>query len=233
MAASSGGIIFPALLTAPLAALGWRYAFALTAAVALLTIVPSAWFALSRYDEVTGAHGKSETASSGIPALHIFQILRNPAFWVPLVGVVPTLFIMGAVLANAVAIAGEVASRPRQRATLCRQSQQVERSGALDSGGCAIAWIIGGYRRIFGVAAAAATVALLLLRDHISPLSMGLAFGVIGVVVGGRIPCARRDVGAQLRTAPIPSIHGFDDATHDRSRGRRPRRRRLASRSYR
>jgi len=71
-------------------------------------------------------------------------ILGKLAFWVPLMGVVPAMFVVGTVLTNAVAIAADSGIAIGVAGYLVPAIAAGERSGALGSVGCATAWIIGG-----------------------------------------------------------------------------------------
>lgn len=201
---SAGGIILPAILTAPLAALGWRHAFLLTAAIVLLTIVPSASFLLSRPGRAEPALGHARSARSA--PMRTSQILRKLAFWVPLMAFVPTMFLVGAVLANAVAIAEDSGIPLKVAGYLVSAIPAGGMVGSLGLG-----WLCDriDYRRVFAAAAVAAMLALLLLRNHLGPPPMALAFAVTGVVVGSAFPVLGvmlvRSFGPQL----FPRIMGL------------------------
>jgi MFS family permease len=182
---STGGIIMPGVLTAPVAALGWRPAFLITGAIVLVTIVPAAWFLLRGYGERGVAVHGSAMASGNEAALATRAILGSLAFWAPLMGVVPAMFVAGTVLTNAVAIAADSGIAIGVAGYLV---PSIAAGGAVGSVG--LGWLCDrmDYRWVFGVTAAATVLALLLLLGHVGPLPMAIAFGVVGIVAGGVFP---------------------------------------------
>src|SRR5277367_5279163 len=85
MGISAGGIVMPLVLTAPVAALGWRSAFLVTGAIVLITIVPAAWFLLRGYEESgVAAHGAATRVGNETARLTTREIVAKLAFWVPL-----------------------------------------------------------------------------------------------------------------------------------------------------
>jgi len=183
---STGGIVMPGILTGPVAAFGWRPAFLIVSAIVLVTIVPSAWFLLRGYGERgLAAHG-SETVSGNEAAQNTTRaILGKLAFWVPLMGVVPAMFVVGTVLTNAVAIAADSGIAIGVAGYLV---PAIAAGGAVGSVG--LGWLCDrlDYRWVFGVTAAATVLALLLLLGHVGPWPMALAFAVVGIVAGGVFP---------------------------------------------
>jgi MFS family permease len=183
---SSGGIVMPVVLTGPVAALGWRPAFLITSAIVLLTIVPAGWFLLKGY----GGRGVAPHGNARDPAAEAAQhstraLFRNFAFWVPLMGVVPAMFVVGTVLTNAVAIAADSGIAVGVAGYLV---PAIAAGGMVGSIG--LGWLCDrvDYRRVFGATAAAVVLALLLLLGHVGPLPMALAFFVVGVAAGGVFP---------------------------------------------
>jgi MFS family permease len=183
---STGGIIMPGILTGPVAAFGWRPAFLITGAIVLVTIVPSAWFLLRDFGERgAAAHGRATASGNEATQYSTRAILGKLAFWVPLMGVVPAMFVVGTVLTNAVAIAADSGIAIGVAGYLV---PAIAAGGAIGSIG--LGWLCDrfDYRWVFGLTAAATVLALLLLLGHIGPLPMALAFAVVGVVAGGVFP---------------------------------------------
>src|SRR5271170_4458160 len=183
---STGGIIMPGILTGPVAAFGWRPAFLITGAIVLVTIVPSAWFLLRDYGERgVAAHGRATASGNEATQYTTRAILGKLAFWVPLMGVVPAMFVVGTVLTNAVAIAADSGIAIGVAGYLV---PAIAAGGAVGSIGPG--WLCDrfDYRWVFGLTAAATVLALLLLLGHIGPLPMALAFAVVGMVAGGVFP---------------------------------------------
>jgi len=156
---SSGGIVMPVVLTGPVAALGWRPAFLITSAIVLLTIVPAGWFLLKGY----GGRGVAPHGNARDPAAEAAQhstraLFRNFAFWVPLMGVVPAMFVVGTVLTNAVAIAADSGIAVGVAGYLV---PAIAAGGMVGSIG--LGWLCDrvDYRRVFGATAAA----VVLLRN--------------------------------------------------------------------
>jgi MFS family permease len=100
-------------------------------------------------------------------------------------GVVPAMFVVGTVLTHAVAIAADSGIAIGVAGYLV---PAIAAGGAVGSVG--LGWLCDrmDYRRVFGTAAAATVLALLLLLGHVGPLPMALAFAVVGVVAGGVFP---------------------------------------------
>jgi MFS family permease len=183
---SLGGIVMPAVLTKPVAALGWRPAFLLTGAIVFLTIAPGAWFLLRGYGGRGAAvHGGAAASASELAHYSTRTLLRNLAFWVPLMGVVPAMFVVGTVLTNAVAIAADSGIAIGVAGYLV---PAIAAGGAVGSIG--LGWLCDrfDYRWIFGATAAAVVSALLLLLAHVGPMPMAFAFFVVGVSAGGVFP---------------------------------------------
>jgi MFS family permease len=183
---SAGGIVMPAVLTGPVAAFGWRPAFLITAAIVLATIVPSAWFLLRGYGERgIAVHGSATAWGIEVTQYTTRAILGKLAFWVPLMGVVPAMFVVGTVLTNAVAIAADSGIAIGVAGYLV---PAIAAGGAVGSVG--LGWLCDrlDYRWVFGVTAAATVLALLLLLGRVGPLPMALAFAVVGIVAGGVFP---------------------------------------------
>jgi MFS family permease len=182
---STGGIVMPGALTAPVAALGWRPAFLITGAIVLATIVPAAWFLLRGYGEGAAPHGHATGLARQAPQDDTRAIFGQLAFWVPLMGVVPAMFVVGTVLTNAVAIAADSGIAIAVAGYLV---PAIAAGGAVGSVG--LGWLCDrmDYRRVFAAAAAATVLVLLLLLGHVGPLPMALAFAVVGVVAGGVFP---------------------------------------------
>jgi MFS family permease len=170
---SAGGIVMPGVLTGPVASLGWRAAFLITSAIVLLTIAPAGWFLLRGYGgRGVAAHGNAPDSG-------------NLAFWVPLMGVVPAMFVVGTVLPNTVAIAADSGIAIGVAGYLV---PAIAAGGMVGSVG--LGWLCDrfDYRWVFGATAAAVVLALLLLLGHVGPLPMALAFFVVGVTAGGVFP---------------------------------------------
>jgi MFS family permease len=183
---SLGGIVMPTVLTGPVAALGWRPAFLITSAIVLLGIAPAGWFLLRGYgDGAVAAHGHATPAGSALPQYSTRALLGNLAFWVPLMGVVPAMFVVGTVLTNAVAIAADSGIAIGVAGYLV---PAIAAGGAIGSIG--LGWLCDrmDYRWVFGATAAAVVLALLLLLSHLGPLAMALAFFVVGISAGGVFP---------------------------------------------
>jgi MFS family permease len=183
---STGGIIMPIVLTGPVAALGWRPAFLITGAIVLVTIVPSAWFLLrDRGEWGVAMHGAAGAPGNEAAPISTRAIFGTLAFWVPLMGVVPAMFVVGTVLTHAVAIAADSGIAIGVAGYLV---PAIAAGGAVGSVG--LGWLCDrmDYRWVFGTTAAATVLALLLLLGHVGPLPMALAFTVVGVVAGGVFP---------------------------------------------
>jgi MFS family permease len=183
---STGGIIMPVVLTGPVAALGWRPAFLITGAIVLVTIVPFAWFLLSdRGERGVAMHGAAAPPGNEAAPISTRAIFGTLAFWVPLMGVVPAMFVVGTVLTHAVAIAADSGIAIGVAGYLV---PAIAAGGAVGSVG--LGWLCDrmDYRRVFGTTAAATVLALLLLLGHVGPLPMALAFAVVGIVAGGVFP---------------------------------------------
>jgi MFS family permease len=183
---STGGIIMPVVLTGPVAALGWRPAFLITGAIVLVTIVPFAWFLLrDRGERGVAMHGAAAPAANEAAPISTRAIFGTLAFWVPLMGVVPAMFVVGTVLTHAVAIAADSDIAIGVAGYLV---PAIAAGGAVGSVG--LGWLCDrmDYRWVFGTTATATVLALLLLLGHVGPLPMALAFAVVGVVAGGVFP---------------------------------------------
>jgi MFS family permease len=186
LGASVGGIVMPGVLTGPVSALGWRSAFMITGAIVLVTIVPSAWFLLRGYGEGgVAAHGSAMASGNAAAQNTTRAILGKLAFWVPLMGVVPAMFVVGTVLTHAVAIAADSGIAIGVAGYLV---PAIAAGGAVGSVG--LGWLCDrfDYRWVFGVTAAATALAFLLLLGHVGALPMALAFAVVGIVAGGVFP---------------------------------------------
>jgi len=186
MGISAGGIVMPVVLTGPVAALGWRSAFLITGAIVLFTIVPAAWFLLSGYDNSgTAVYGAATRVGEETARLTTREIVGRLAFWVPLMGVVPAMFVVGTVLTNAVAIAADSGITIGVAGYLV---PAIAAGGMIGSIG--LGWLCDrmDYRWVFGVTAAATVSALLVLLDHVGPVPMALAFAMVGIVAGGVFP---------------------------------------------
>jgi MFS family permease len=185
MSISMGGIVMPSVLTGPVAFLGWRYTFAITGAIVLAGIVPAAWFLLRGFDERSVAAHGSGSVTTDVPRTTTVAVFGRLAFWVPLMGVVPAMFVVGTVLTNAVAIAADNGIAIGVAGYLV---PAIAAGGMVGSIG--LGWLCDrlNYRLVFGTTAAATVVALLLLLGHVGPLRMALAFGMVGIVAGGVFP---------------------------------------------
>jgi MFS family permease len=130
------------------------------------------------------AHGRT-MASENQAHYTTRAILGKLAFWVPLMGVVPAMFVVGTVLTNAVAIAADNGIAIGVAGYLV---PAIAAGGAIGSIG--LGWLCDrfDYRWVFGLTAAATVLALLSLLAHVGPLPMALAFAVVGSVAGGVFP---------------------------------------------
>ena len=183
---SAGGIVMPGVLTGPVASLGWRAAFLITSAIVLLTIAPAGWFLLRGYGgRGVAAHGNAPDSGTEAARYSTRALFRNLAFWVPLMGVVPAMFVVGTVLPNTVAIAADSGIAIGVAGYLV---PAIAAGGMVGSIG--LGWLCDrfDYRWVFGATAAAVVLALLLLLGHVGPLPMALAFFVVGVSAGGVFP---------------------------------------------
>lgn len=204
LGASIGGMAIPALLTAPLTAYGWRVAFLILAVTAFVTILPSAWLVPTDHDRDNGTApapvAPEETADRKWP------VLRQRAFWVALICVVPGYFAAGAVQANAVAIAADSGIR----LGLAEYLVPIIPAGAI-VGSQSLGWLCDrlGYRWVFATAATATAVALLALSQHVGFLPMAIAFVTLGIILGGVIPVAGFIVAHHFEARAFPRVMGL------------------------
>jgi MFS family permease len=195
---SAGGVVMPALLAGPVAALGWRPAFLLAGAIVLLIVGPAGWFLLKGYGigpvAMHGAHGGGAhggtfggTAATEVDAsqLTLRALLRNLAFWIPLIAIVPILFVVGTVLTNVVAIAADSGIAVGVGGYLV---PMIGLGGAV--GSVSLGWLADrvDYRLVYGATATAVLAALLLLMGRLAVLPMAVAFGIIGFAGAGVFP---------------------------------------------
>lgn len=206
--ASAGGIILPPALTALLATEGWRPVFLLAGAIAVMTIVPCAWALLKGYDR---ARESAATADEGpvtadAAPVRTRELLGRLEFWVPLMAGVPTMMLIGTVMANAVAIAVDNGIPLRVAGYLVSAIPAGGVSGSLGLG-----WLCDrmDYRRVFGICAAATVLALLLLGGHVTPLPLAIAFAVMGIVVGGAFPVVGVMVVRSFGARVFPRVMGL------------------------
>lgn len=184
---SAGGIVLPGALTGPVARLGWRPAFLITSAIVAVTVVPSAWFLL-RASESRGAQAHPAATAHGAQAAHypLRALLGKLAFWVPLMGVVPAMFVVGTILPNAVAIAADSGISIGMAGYLV---PAIAAGGAVGSVG--LGWLCDrlNYRWVFSITATVVVIALLLLlTPHVGAALMACTFFAVGVVAGGVFP---------------------------------------------
>jgi len=181
---SVGGVAVPVLLTFTLASLGWRKTFLVASALILVTIVPAVWILLQGYGG-RGAAGRDPSGAEAQAALSLRALLASGAFWMPLVLIVPILFVVGTVLPNAVSIAADGGIDIHMAGYLVAA---ISAGGA--SGSIVLGWLADrfDYRMLFTAIAIAVFVTLLMLLRHLAPLPMAEAFFVVGFAAGGVFP---------------------------------------------
>lgn len=204
LGASIGGMAIPALLTAPLTAYGWRVAFLIIAAITFFTIIPSALLVPRDHDRDNGA-ASAAVEPQGTEAGR-WPVLRQRAFWVALICVVPGYFAAGAVQANAVAIAADSGIR----LGLAEYLVPIIPAGAI-VGSQSLGWLCDrlGYRWVFASAATATALALLALSQHVGFVPMAVAFITLGIILGGVIPVAGFIVAHHFKARAFPRVMGL------------------------
>lgn len=204
LGASAGAMVVPALLTLPLVAYGWRPVFLIMGALAVLAIAPTAWLLPKNHSAAHGTASPAETPN--VPASGKWSVFGELAFWVALICVVPGYFAVGAVQANAVAVAADSGIHLRTAEFLV----PIIPAGAI-VGSQVLGWLCDrvDYRWIFGVVATMIAVALLMLTQRLGPLPMAVAFAMLGVIVGGAVPIAGVIVVRNFEARAFPRVMGL------------------------
>jgi MFS family permease len=204
---SAGGIVIPILLTRPVTTLGWRPACMIAAAITLFTIVPASWLVLKGHGGGAAAsHGGAHGASPAATQLKIGSILGSMAFWVPMSGIAPVMFVVGAVLTNSVAIAVDSGVALSSAGYLI---SVIALGGAI--GSVTLGWLADkvNYRLIFAAIAAGLAASLVLLMGRVGLLPMAFAFAVVGFAGGGVIPLLSAVVVRIFGAAAFPRVMGM------------------------
>jgi MFS family permease len=204
---SGGGIVMPALLAGMVATLGWRSTFIVTGAIVLLTVVPLGWFVLKGHgSHSAAAHGEGAAIEAGSRHLTTRALLGNLAFWIPLTGIIPVMFVVGTVLTNSVAIATDSGIAIGTASYLV---SIIAVGGAIGSVG--IGWIAdrSDYRIVFAAIATALIISLLLLMGRVGLLPMALAFAVVGFAGGGVIPLLAVIIVRSFGPSGFPRVMGL------------------------
>jgi MFS family permease len=207
VAIAAGAIVLPGVFNALVAALGWRSAFLIAAIIVLSVIAPIGWFLLRGFGNVVPeARGAASDSATGGRGLELRALLGNLAFWVPLMAVVPAMFLSGTILTNAVAIA---ADNGIALATAGYLVPAIAAGGA--AGSIGLGWLCDRLdcRWVFSITAVVCTVAVLFLLCRPGPLPMALSFFVVGMVAGGVFPVISVMTVRSFGAPAFPQVMGM------------------------
>jgi Major Facilitator Superfamily len=185
LSVSAGAAILPAIMAGRVAALGWRSSLMICGAVALLIIVPAAFF-FGDYGDPQAPDGRTPVSNAGAAAtLTIAELARASSFWVSVLVSTPLMFIVGSVLGNTVNIAADNGIAVETGGYLLPAFAV---GGAM--GSLVVGWLVDriDYRIVFGALTTAAAALVALLTGHLSVWLMALAFGTIGFSAASSSP---------------------------------------------
>lgn len=205
MGAAVGGMVVPAIVTMPLTAYGWRSTFVIIGVIVFVSIVLTALL-IPKAPAGDKTEGHGTDTSQPPTAERLWWILRTRPFWLAIICVVPGYFVVGAVQANAVAIATD-RGIPIHTAELL---VPIIPAGAA-VGSLLVGWLCDhfDYRWIFATVGSAIALGLLVLLYHSGVLSLASAFAVFGVIFGGAIPIAGIIVTRNFTSTAFPRVMGW------------------------
>ena len=203
---SGGGIVMPALLAGPVVWYGWRAAFAIAGAIVLATMLPASLFLRGGRGGGTAGLHEAGHASPESARLTTRAVLASPAFWLPLFGIVPVMFVVGTVLTNSVAIAADDHVNLRLAGYLV---SVIALGGAI--GSVSLGWLAdrADYRIVFGCTAGVMALSLLMLNAHPGFAALAFIFAAVGFGGGGAIPLFSAIVVRRFGIQAFPRVMGL------------------------
>jgi MFS family permease len=203
---SAGGIVIPSLLAAPVTTLGWRATCFIAAGIVFFTIIPISWLLLKGRGGQHAPKGEAAAPSADSARLTTPTILGSLAFWAPMLGIAPVMFVVGTVLTNSVAIAVDGGVAESVAGYLV---PVIAFGGAVGSIGLGSLADRVNYRLIFAATAAALAGSLVLLMAHAGLAAIALACGVVGFAGGGVLPLLSAVVVRNFGPTAFPRVMGM------------------------
>lgn len=209
MGTSVGGFIFPQVCNYLLLEFGWRSSLLILGAVAVVIVCPLAWWVLRREPEGKEAP-QEDTAEVKI---HIDQrqwstveMLRTPAFWIPIFALVPLNASFGGIQFNLGALMQDFGYEPGKAAMLISLISISMIVGKLIFG--TLADVVD-HRRLYWFAASLMACTLFVFKG--TP-SYGMLLGgavLAGLATGGILPLMGVIYGSRFGSASFGRVLGL------------------------
>ena len=199
-----GGVLFPVIVAAWLAVLGWRETLIWLAALSLLLVGPLTWLLLRRSPPAPAALSSAGSVDGRIWTTR--EILSTARFWIPVLGIVPLITAFGAVQFNLGALSRDLGYDPDTAARLLALSSVCMILGKFAFG------TLGDFldhRKLYWVSVLLMTASLVLLMGEPSLWLLGLGVVCLGAAGGGILPLMAMIFSTRFGIASFGRVMGL------------------------
>ncbi len=199
-----GGIVFPMVVAAGLALVGWRETFLWLAGISLVLVGPLTWLVLRRAPPSLEAQSDVDHLDGRMWTTN--EILTSSRFWLPVACILPMMIAFGAVQLNIGALTGDLGFGADVAARLVAISAVCMVLGKFFFGSLGDRL---DHRYLFWVALAfmSATMVILQLDASLWVLTVGVVS--LGLAGGGLLPLLALIFGARFGVASFGRVMGL------------------------
>jgi len=209
MGTSVGGFIFPQVSSYLLQDFGWRDSLLILGFVSLITVCPLTWWILKKEpDEKTITVLTIPQAETPIDQRQwsSMEILRSPAFWIPVLALIPLNAAFGGIQFNLGALMQDLGYQPDKAAMLISLMSISMIFGKLLFGGLADRV---DHRWLYWVAASLMACTLIAIQGTPSYAMLLGSAVLIGFATGGILPLMGVIYGSRFGSASFGRVFGL------------------------
>jgi MFS family permease len=209
---SLGGFILPVLVTYLLATVGWRQANLLLAAMVIVTVIPIVWLVVRNTPQDKGVTPEPDTqlptgmSAPSFPSWTTLKILKQRAFWVPVLAFTPMMAAMGAAQQNFAPYTADLGIDAQATSYLVSLMAVVMVAGKIFFGALADRW---DHRYLYGLAVGVLVATLAFMTLEPSYLQLLIISAMLGFAAGGFLPLLGAIVGSRFGPAAFGQVMGL------------------------
>ena len=209
---SLGGFVLPVLVTYLIATHGWREANLWLAALVLIGITPAVWVVVRNTPQDKGVAPEPDSAPAPgampvtFPAWNTATILKQRAFWVPVLAFTPLMAAMGAAQQNFAPYTEDLGIDAQSTAYLVSLTAIVMVGGKVFFGAMADRW---DHRWLFALAVSVLLATLIFMTLQPSYPFLVLISSMLGFAAGGFLPLLGAIVGSRFGPAAFGQVMGM------------------------
>tara|TARA_A100001037_G_scaffold289537_1_gene301368 strand:+ start:1224 stop:2438 length:1215 start_codon:yes stop_codon:yes gene_type:complete len=207
---SLGGFIMPLIVTSLMAEFGWRIANQILSIVVLVTIIPIVWKVIRNTPVDKGIQPEIGTEGEDEPnsqkALSTISIIKNRAFWVPVIAFVPMMTAFGAVQQNFAPFVADLQVSAQEASYLVSLMAIVMVIGKVFFGLMADRI---DHRLLYTLAISVLSITLLLMMMSPSYGQLFLIAGMVGFAAGGFLPLLGAIIGSHFGPQAFGQVMGL------------------------